>query len=113
MPHFSIPWNLDLSYTFSQSQPDPRVKFRHASFAALLSFNLTEYWKISASTNYDLTVKQFAAPQVSVYRDLHCWEMNFTWVPTGPYRNYRLEIRLKASQLQDIKVSKQESASCN
>ncbi len=110
LPDFSIPWNLELSYTFSQSQHDPRVKFRQANIAAALSFNLTEFWKISASTNYDLVRKQFAAPQVSVYRDLHCWEMNFTWVPTGFNRNYRIEIRLKAPQLQDIKVTKQESA---
>ncbi len=110
LPDFSIPWNLELSYNFSQSQHDPRVKLRQANIAAALSFNLTEFWKISASTNYDLVTKQFAAPQVSVYRDLHCWEMNFNWVPTGPYRNYRLEIRLKAPQLQDIKVTKQESA---
>jgi len=110
LPDFSIPWNLELSYTFSQSQHDPRVKIRQANIAAALSFNLTEFWKISASTNYDLIRKEFAAPQVSVYRDLHCWEMNFTWVPTGFNRNYRLEIRLKAPQLQDIKVTKQESA---
>lgn len=109
-PDFSIPWKLDLSYTFSQSQPDPRRKFRSANLSVALSFSLTENWKITASTNYDLVNRQFAAPQVSVYRDLHCWEMNFNWVPTGPYRNYRLEIRLKAPQLQDVKVTKQESA---
>lgn len=78
--------------------------------AAALSFSLTENWKITASTNYDLINDEFAAPQVSVYRDLHCWEMSFNWVPTGPYRNYRLEIRLKAPQLQDIKVTKQQSS---
>jgi lipopolysaccharide assembly outer membrane protein LptD (OstA) len=109
-PDFSIPWKLDLSYNFSQFQQDPRNKQRQSNMALALSFSLTENWKITASTNYDLINKQIAAPQVSVYRDLHCWEMNFNWVPTGPYRNYRLEIRLKAPQLQDIKVTKQESA---
>ncbi len=110
-PDFSIPWKMDLSYNFSQSQQDPRVKFRSSNLAVSLSFSLTENWKISASTNYDLVNSVFAAPQVSVYRDLHCWEMSFNWVPTGPYRNYRLEIRVKAPQLQDIKVTKQQSSS--
>ncbi len=107
---FSIPWRLDLAYSFSQSQRDPRVKFRQANLSASLSFSLTENWKITASTNYDLVRSEFAAPQISVYRDLHCWEMNFNWVPTGPYSNYRLEIKLKAPQLQDVKVTKQGSA---
>ena len=109
-PDFSIPWNLALRFNFSQNQQDPRFKTRTASLQAQLSFNLTEQWKISASGNYDLTQKQFAAPSIQISRDLHCWLMNFTWVPLGPYRYYRLEIRVKAPQLQDIKVTKQGSA---
>ncbi|MBI5472431.1 MAG: LPS-assembly protein LptD [Ignavibacteriae bacterium] len=109
-PDFSIPWKLDLSYNFFQSQADPRRKVRQSNLAASLSFSLTENWKITASTNYDLVNKVFAAPQVSVYRDLHCWEMSFNWVPAGQYSNYRLEIRVKAPQLQDVKVTKQHSS---
>ncbi|MBI2619348.1 MAG: LPS-assembly protein LptD [Ignavibacteriales bacterium] len=108
-PDFSIPWSLNLNFSFSQSQSDPRRKIRTASLQAQLSFNLTEQWKISASGNYDLTQKQLAAPSVQISRDLHCWIMNFSWVPLGPYRYYRLEIRVKAPQLQDIKVTKQGS----
>jgi hypothetical protein len=109
-PDFSIPWNLDLTWNFSQNQADPRVKQRSSNIAAALGFNLTEFWKITASASYDVLNNEFAAPQITVYRDLHCWEMNFNWVPTGQYRNFRLEIRLKAPQLQDVKVTKQESA---
>ena len=109
-PDFSIPWNLDLTWNFNQNQSDPRFRSRSSNLSAGLGFNLTEFWKISASTNYDLINNQFAAPSVTVYRDLHCWELNFSWVPTGPYRYYRLEIRLKAPQLQDVKVTKQSSA---
>ncbi|MBI4536190.1 MAG: LPS-assembly protein LptD, partial [Ignavibacteriae bacterium] len=105
-PDFSIPWNLDLTWNFSQSQQDPRVKRRSSNITAALGFNLTEFWKITASTNYDIINKEFAAPQITIYRDLHCWEMNFYWVPTGLNRLYRFEIRLKAPQLQDIKVTK-------
>ncbi len=108
-PDFSIPWNLSLRFNFSQFQQDPRFKTRTASLQAQLSFNLTEQWKFSASGNYDLGQKQFAAPSIQISRDLHCWLMNFTWVPLGPYRYYKLEIRVKAPALQDIKVTKQGS----
>ncbi len=108
---FSIPWNLQLSWNFSQNQPDPRVKTRSSSIAAALGFNLTDNWKFTASTSYDVLNRQITAPQISVYRDLHCWEMNFNWVPTGQYRNFRIEIRLKSPILQDVKVTKQGSAS--
>jgi outer membrane usher protein FimD/PapC len=109
-PDFSIPWNLTLGYTFSQNQSDPRQKIRSSSLNASLSLNLTEKWRFSASGSYDFVRKEFAAPSVNVYRDLHCWEMNFTWFPIGFYRGYRLELRIKAPQLQDLKVTKQGSA---
>jgi lipopolysaccharide assembly outer membrane protein LptD (OstA) len=107
---FSIPWNLDLSWNFSQSQPgDPRQKYRSSTLSGSLGFNLTDLWKITATASYDMVSDQVVAPQITVYRDLHCWEMNFSWVPTGPYRNYKLEIRVKAPQLQDVKVTRQGS----
>jgi hypothetical protein len=74
-----------------------------------LDFQLTENWKISASANYDLINKQIAAPVINVYRDLHCWEMNFNWIPRGIYGGFRFEIRVKAAQLRDLKVTKQGS----
>jgi lipopolysaccharide assembly outer membrane protein LptD (OstA) len=106
-PDFSIPWNLDLNWNFSQNQNDPRVKLRSSNISASLGFNLTEFWKISATSSYDVLNKQFAAPQITVYRDLHCWEMNFVWNPLGIARGFHLEIRLKAPQLRDVKVTKQ------
>ncbi len=109
-PDFSIPWNLTLSYSFSQSQADPRQKYRSSSVNASLSFNLTDKWRFTSSGSYDFVRKEFAAPSVNIYRDLHCWEMNFTWFPVGFYRGYRFEIRLKAPQLQDLKITKQGSA---
>ncbi|HEY4611737.1 MAG TPA: putative LPS assembly protein LptD, partial [Bacteroidota bacterium] len=109
-PDFSIPWNLSLTYNFSQSQNDPRRKFRSSSVNANLSFNLTEKWRFTATGSYDFIQKQFAAPSIQIYRDLHCWEMNFSWYPIGFYSGYRLELRVKAPQLQDLKVTKQSSA---
>ena len=44
---------------------------------------------------------------IGLAHDLHCWEMSFNWVPTGIYRGFKFELRIKAPQLQDIKVTKQ------
>jgi lipopolysaccharide assembly outer membrane protein LptD (OstA) len=106
-PDFSIPWNLNLSFNFSQSQEDPRHKNRSANVNAGLSFNLTENWRFNASSSYDLIRKEFAAPRVTIYRDLHCWEMNFSWTPIGQLAGYRFELKVKAPQLQDVKITKQ------
>lgn len=107
---FSIPWNLNLTWDFNQNQRDPTRKFRSSNIRANLGFNLTRNWKITMSGSYDIVNKEVAVPNVNVYRDLHCWELNFNWVPRGIYRGFRLEIRVKAPQLRDLKITKQGSA---
>ena len=79
-----------------------------SSISGSLNFNLTPKWKFSVTGSYDLQQKEFAAPQVRISRDLHCWVMNFTWNPIGTYRGYNLEIRVKAPQLQDLKITKRD-----
>ncbi|MFI5252236.1 MAG: putative LPS assembly protein LptD [Bacteroidota bacterium] len=104
-PDFSIPWNLSMGLDYAQTVEEPSPS--HAlNLRGDLSFNLTENWKFSVNGSYDVTNKQFAAPNISINRDLHCWIMDFSWVPTGSYRHYQFEIRIKAPQLQDIKLTK-------
>lgn len=109
-PDFSIPWNLTLSYDYSLNKSNPSRPFKSSNLRASLGFNLTENWKITVNGYYDLVNKELLAPTITVYRDLHCWEMNFYWVPTGPSARFNLEIRIKAPQLQDVKITKQGSA---
>lgn len=108
-PDFGIPWSLSLSFNFSQNQENPAQKFRSANISGNLDFNLTENWKFTASSSYDLVSKQVSAPMINISRDLHCWLMNFSWTPLGAYSGYRFEIRVKAPQLQDLKVTKQNN----
>ena len=105
-PDFSIPWSLSLSYNYSLNQPTPLSVNRYSNISGSIDFNLTPAWKFTVSGSYDFKEKQFAAPQVRISRDLHCWLLNFTWNPIGLYRGYNLEIRVKAPQLQDLKLTK-------
>lgn len=105
-PDLSIPWNLSMSYNYNLSKPtaDSSVSYSNMSFD--LGFSLTKNWKFTIRGSYDFDRKQISAPQITIYRDLHCWEMNFTWNPLGSYSGFHFEIRLKAAELQDIKVTK-------
>ena len=107
-PDFAIPWSLSLNYNFSENRNNPNNISKSSNISGSLDFNLTPAWKFSVAANYDLVRKEFAAPQVRISRDLHCWIMNFTWNPIGIVRGYFLEIRVKAPQLQDIKVTKRD-----
>lgn len=107
-PDFSIPWRLSLSLDYSEGKVQPST-FRAAAMRGNLEFNLTENWKFTVSGGYDILNKQIEVPDIHINRDLHCWLMNFDWVPLGTYRHFQLEIRVKAPQLHDIKVTKSGS----
>jgi hypothetical protein len=107
-PDFTIPWDISLTYNYSLSKPVPTSKTEFSNLNAAINFNLTPNWKFSFTGSYDFQKHDFAAPQIRISRDLHCWLMNFTWNPIGTYRGYRFEIRVKAPQLQDLKVTKQD-----
>ena len=109
-PDFSIPWNLSVSYNYNMSKPFPTLLENaiRSNVSLSLSLNLTKNWKITARGSYDFQQKEFSAPQINIFRNLECWEMNFIWNPIGTYRGFRFEIRMTAPELQDLKVTKSE-----
>lgn len=105
-PDFSIPWDLTLNYSYNMNRSDPQNISQTSGMTLSFNMNLTPSWKFSASGGYDFKNKDITMPQIRIYRDLHCWEMNFSWYPIGYARGYRFEIRVKAPQLQDLKVTR-------
>ena len=107
---FSIPWNISIGFNFSQSQPTPQNYSRLLTMNASLSFNLTEKWQFAVNNmSYDFVHKVQEIPSIVVTRDLHCWTMSFSWFPMGTLAGYRFELKVKAPQLQDLKITKQNS----
>ena len=107
IPDYTIPWNLSLGLSYYLSKPTPDFVTKNINLNYSLSFNLTDHWKFSINGGYDFSDKELTATVVRISRDLHCWNLNFDWTPMGYYRGYRLEIKVKAPQLQDLKITKQ------
>ncbi len=106
---FEIPWNLRLNYNFNftkRGYEDSRIT---QSIQMSGDVNLTEKWKIGFQSGFDIQSQAFTNTNFNITRDLHCWQMNFTWTPFGRYESYFLSINAKASLLQDLKVNKQRS----
>ncbi len=105
---FNIPWNLNFYYNLSYSKPGlPKETItQSASFSGDLS--LTKSWKISASSGYDFTNKKLTLTSINIYRDLHCWEMRFVWVPFGFRQSFSLDINVKSSMLKDLKLTRKK-----
>ncbi|MDZ4711647.1 MAG: putative LPS assembly protein LptD [bacterium] len=104
---FDIPFSGGLNFNYAESKQTPLITNRYSNLSGNVSFNLTEKWRFTFATSFDIVNRKIVAPYVTAYRDLNSWEMNFNWYPIGAYRGFSLEIRIKAPQLRDIKVTKQ------
>lgn len=70
--------------------------------------NITPNWKFAFRSGWDFTDKQLSYTSVDLYRNLHCWEMRFSWIPIGPRKSWNFTINVKASILQDLKLTKKK-----
>lgn len=109
---FTLPWTLNLFYNIrtdriiSANADSLRITQSLIFRGDLL---LTENWKVGFSSGFDFVNRDFTYTEVNLFRDLHCWEMRFNWIPFGYRKSYMIQINIKSSMLQDLKLMRRRS----
>ena len=108
---FSMPWDFGFDYSLNYTGPSSSAPNGRVTQTLNLRGNIsiTDKWKLSANTNFDLEEFQFAFTTFNLTRDLHCWNMSFNFVPFGFRQSYNFTISASSSMLQDLKIQKQQS----
>lgn len=106
-------WNLSLKYTFNyRSNYNSTADKMKSELIQTLSFNgdisVTNKWKLSATSGYDFKNNKITYTSLNIIRDLHCWEMRINWIPIGGMKSWNFQINVKASVLQDLKLTKKK-----
>jgi hypothetical protein len=104
-----IPWNIALSLNYQLSQPTVNQKTESININATFSLKLTQSWSIDGSTQYDFTRRELMAPTFNIRKDMHCWELVFTWYPMGLNAGYYLKFGIKAANLKDLMIEKRSN----
>lgn len=107
------PWSFNIRYNLNYTgQYMPALDNMKGKVIQTLGFtgdiNVTPKWKVSVSSDYDLKMNKLSYASVNIYRDLHCWEMRFNWIPIGYYKSWNFYIKVKASVLQDLKLTRKK-----
>ncbi len=106
---FDVPWSLTGGYKYVYSKPKWDKKITQ-TLSLSGNISLTKKWKISFRTNYDIVEKELSSTSININRDLHCWEMTFSWIPVGRMQSYNFQINVKGSTLRDmLKYNKRKS----
>lgn len=71
----AMPWDVSATFRYSRGA-DPEDSSYWADAQAALS--LTRNWRVNYSIHYDIKEAEVASQEYTIYRDLHCWEAQFT-----------------------------------
>jgi len=104
---FDVPWTMNLAYSITYSK-----QFVSSQLIQTLMLNgsisLTKKMNVIFNSGYDFTRKEITMTQIAVNRDLHCWDMSFSWVPNGNMKMWEFSIRVKAAVLSDLKYERRK-----
>ncbi|RYE36509.1 MAG: LPS-assembly protein LptD [Sphingobacteriaceae bacterium] len=104
---FNIPWNVSLNYNFNYYNSGVTTSISNA-VNVNGDFNVTPKWKLQYTSGYDFRLNKISTTSLNIYRDLHCWDLSFQWIPFGYYKYYSVDLRVKASILQTLKLNKRK-----
>jgi hypothetical protein len=106
---WEIPWNLTLGYNLAYAKQVTNTTNITQAMNVSGDLSISEKWKVNFNTGYNFDSKEITQTMIGIARDLHCWQMNVNWVPFGRFTSYNIDIRVKSSILQDLKVSRRRT----
>jgi hypothetical protein len=110
-----LPWSLTFNYSFTYGINDNIYYYMLRDTNRYVNnmvhtinvtgdIHVTKKWKIGFATGYDFVQKSMSYTSIDIYRDMHCWEMSFNWIPFGYRKGWSFTINIKADALKDVKI---------
>lgn len=115
----NVPWSLNFSGSFRYNKSynydsaNDVLKTKN-TFTTTLNvtgnIKLTPRLSINASSGYDFVAKKITTTQMNATYDLHCFNITFSWVPVGTWKQYSFKIAANAASLADLLRFKKSSS---
>lgn len=112
-----VPWSLNLSYTYSYRKDYQRtadelvVKHNHDMKLQMSgSVKIAPGFSINVTSGLDLMKFKMTTTQITATYDLHCFNMSFSWVPSGKWESWSFRIAANAAALADLLKFKKSSS---
>ena len=113
----NVPWSVNFNYSFSYRrgyQFSNNKVINKNSFTQTLGLSgnvkLTPRLSMNMSTNFDLMALKMSTTQLSATYDLHCFNINVSWIPNGQWESWSFRIQANAAALADLLKFKKSSS---
>lgn len=109
---FDLPYNLTVNYNMNYN-PAALGTALNPKVTQTFNFNgdvrISPKTKVGFTSGFDFINKELSFTSLDIYRDLHCWELSANWIPFGIRKSYTINVRVKASVLQDLKLQRRRA----
>ena len=113
----NVPWSVNFNYSFNFRrgyQFSNGKAINKDTFTQTLGLSgnvkLTPRLSMNLSTNFDLMALKMSATQLSATYDLHCFNINVSWIPNGQWESWSFRIQANAAALADLLRFKKSSS---
>ena len=96
--------NFSLSYNYNAYNPLNKTKTFWVNTSS--NVQLSKNWKFAYRARFDMIKKDLVSHNVSLNRDLHCWELSLNWTPGGIGQGVYVKLNVKSPTLKDLKIEK-------
>lgn len=107
----NVPWSFNLSSSFvltksysydSELEKLQKVNRITATLSASGNIKLTPKLSINMTSGFDFVALKPTTTQISAQYDLHCFNIDVSWIPLGTWKSYSFRIAANAAALADL-----------
>jgi len=93
---------IGISYTINKINPSNAIENFWLNTNTMV--NVTENWKLNYNARFSISNKNLVRHNITLYREIDCWELFVDWTPTGYAKGLYFRLNLKSDILKDLKV---------
>ncbi|MCH1546704.1 MAG: hypothetical protein L7S51_01945 [Candidatus Marinimicrobia bacterium] len=97
-------WQSRLGISYAVNKINPDNKIENFWLNSNTSINVTSNWKLNYNARFNLINKNIVRHNLTLYREIDCWEFFVDWTPNGYAKGLYFRLNLKSDILRDLKV---------
>lgn len=103
----SLDWSATTSINYDYNHEFRSDAVRRTVLGSVnFSLKPTQTWSVDGNFSYDFVTGTVITPQINIRKDLHCWDLIFTWTPIGFSQGFYLRFGIKSPQMRDLQLEK-------
>ena len=97
-------WQSRIGLSYTVNKINPLNTIENFWVNTNTSVNVTQNWKLNYNARFSISDKDIVRHNITLYREIDCWELFMDWTPTGYAKGLYFRLNLKSDILKDLKV---------